>query len=62
MNITNQEFQHNQNHLIMDGVLLAVWVFLFLASMNKYGKIDLLAMLFAINSVLYLTTILYKLG
>jgi Ca2+/Na+ antiporter len=62
MNITNQEFQHNQKHMIMDGVLLAVWVFLFFSSMNKYGKIDLLAMLYAVNSVLYLMTILYKLS
>jgi hypothetical protein len=62
MNNSNEKFQHNQKHLIMDGVLLAVWVFLFFSSMNKYGKIDLLAMLFAVNSVLYLTTILYKLS
>jgi hypothetical protein len=62
MNITNQEFQHNQNHLFMDGVLLAVWGFLFFASMSKYGKIDVFAMLCAVTSVLYLTTIFYKLS
>ena len=58
----NKEFQHNQNHVFMDGGCLAIWIFLFFAAMNKYGKIDLLAMLFAVNSVLYLTTILYKLS
>lgn len=46
----------------MDGVCLAIWAFLFFASMIKYGKIDLLVLLFAVNSVLCLSTILFKLS
>lgn len=62
MNNIYEEFKHNQKHILMDCVFLAIWIFLFFATTNKYGKVDLLSMLFAVNSVLYLTTILYKLS
>jgi hypothetical protein len=62
MKSNNETFQHNQKHLFIDGACLAIWIFLFFATKNKYGKIDLLAMLFAVNSVLYLVTIFYKLS